>query len=106
MLKKNKCKKSKFLSEKENKWKENLSNLFDIAHMNVNKLIKFKKDREFFRLQRETRKGKILELDKIEKKRLELASKKQKSIEKLRNRQSSSINETVILESSTSSAPS
>ena len=85
---------------KENKWKENLCTLFDIANFNANELITTEEDREFLRLQRKGRKGIMIGADKEDEKRQELAVKKQKSLEELLTCQSSSMDNTVFPEDS------
>ena len=105
MLKRSKGRKSEFSVEKENTWKEKLSELFDIAHVNANEIITIEEDREFLRLQREDRKGRIMGVDKENAKHREEGAKKQQALEKMQIRPSSTFDETIVLTSSSSSSP-
>ena len=58
-LKKSKGKKLGFSLQKENTWKEKLHELFDIAHADHGELVTIAEDKEFVRLQRQGRKGKL-----------------------------------------------
>jgi hypothetical protein len=102
-IEKEQRKKKTFSINKTNKWKENLNELFDIAHANSNDLITVEEDREFLRLQREGRKGKIMGVDKKYEKLRRKTTKSQEKMEKKRVRETSEFDDTAVLVSSSSS---
>lgn len=102
-LKKSKGKKSKSSRDKEYNWEQKLDALLDIAHANANELITVEEDKVFLQLQREGGKGKIMNIDKSYKKRQDEMAKKQEKMHIKKIRESSSLDATVLLASSSSS---
>lgn len=68
--------------ENQRMYSENLDMLFDISHANSEQLIKNEEDRQFLRLQRESRKGCIGSLDRKLSAREKRSAERQKKIAK------------------------
>ena len=86
--KKNGAKRSDGLKKKENLWKEDLANIFDIAHADALKLIRTDKIKEFLLEQRSKgRIGKIATLDKASLKKEMLSRKRKEDMEKRKRRE-------------------
>ena len=104
--KENKAKHSNALQNKEEDWKTGLDQLFDIADVNANEMMKIEEDKEFLSAQREAgHHGKICDVDKVlTKKEIEAFEKEQKIKKRLEkeNKDRLAREETVNLASSCS----
>ena len=92
--------------QKEGQWKEELKDLFDVAHANALELIKIQEDKEFLLAQREKeRRGKMMNVDKVLEKRKENSERIKGELMKRRKREEErkrNCQELVILTSSSS----